>query len=48
VARQNCPNCPIVGQQEVTAFNSANAQNTWKAVLGVYFHPRKDDDHSEL
>lgn len=34
--QQNCPNCPIVGQMEVTGGGSAGAISTWKADQGVY------------
>lgn len=34
--QQNCPNCPIVGQMEVTCGGSAGVISTWKADQGVY------------
>lgn len=33
----NCPNCPIVGQQEVSA--SAHQQPWWRTDEGIYFEP---------
>lgn len=35
----NCPNCPINGQYEVTAFSAANPQNSWIADQGIFFKP---------
>jgi len=35
--QRNCPNCPIIGQQEVTAFSEArNAQNLWVVTDGIF------------
>ncbi len=45
---RNCPNCPIVGQQEIFCAQSPTPDNIWKAVAGVFFHPKADDDHDEL
>ena len=37
--QKNCPNCPIVGQQEVTCFREQNQQNFWTVSGGVFITP---------
>ena len=34
--QKNCPNCPIIGQQEVTCFQERNPQNLWMVNGGVF------------
>jgi dolichyl-phosphate-mannose--protein O-mannosyl transferase len=34
-SQQNCPTCPIIGQQEVTCFGETNSQNVWRAEKGL-------------
>lgn len=34
--QQNCPNCPIHGQQEITCFGEPNNQNLWQVQKGVF------------
>ena len=34
--QRNCPNCPIVGQQEVTGFGEQNPQNFWVVSEGIF------------
>ncbi|EKU22443.1 stromal cell-derived factor 2 [Nannochloropsis gaditana CCMP526] len=48
--QKNCPNCPIVGQQEVFCHQTGGAETVWKAVQGIFIHPRSDEDsgHDEL
>lgn len=37
--QKNCPNCPIIGQQEVTCFKEQNPQNLWTVDGGVFVTP---------
>jgi hypothetical protein len=46
--QRNCPNCPIIGQQEVTCAASEGATTGWKAVHGVFFRPKQEEVNDEL
>lgn len=42
--QRNCPNCPIVGQLEVSCARAQSAPATgWKATMGMFFHPKQPD-----
>eukprot|EP00742_Colponemidia_sp_Colp-10_P002525 GILJ01002698.1.p1 GENE.GILJ01002698.1~~GILJ01002698.1.p1 ORF type:complete len:231 (+),score=31.12 GILJ01002698.1:68-760(+) len=45
--QNNCPNCPIMGQQEVTAFHTKNKDNLWQVDDGVFL-PLRDQDESKV
>ncbi len=46
--QRNCPNCPIVGQQEVTCGTAQAATSAWTPVQGVFFKPKTDEPNDEL
>jgi dolichyl-phosphate-mannose--protein O-mannosyl transferase len=48
--QKNCPNCPIIGQQEVFCHQTSGVETAWKATLGVFIHPKTDEegDRDEL
>mmetsp|Transcript_23215 Transcript_23215/g.33742 ORF Transcript_23215/g.33742 Transcript_23215/m.33742 type:complete len:229 (-) Transcript_23215:90-776(-) len=45
--QRNCRNCPIIGQQEVTCFQTKGTNNLWYADKGVYFPPPEGEEEEE-
>jgi len=45
--QRNCPNCPIVGQQEVTGHGDGGSDSVWQTTEGV-FMPRHEPSQEKV